>query len=492
MEELTKLVELLENKGKSTTAAFLNYADSSSLETRLYQLIKDNAVESEPELIQNLYGDFTKANAFKMLKTRVKKKLYNQLLFLDLSGFEISFGSNSAELECRHYLQLANMFRVTGETALARIQLQKAMVLAEEVQLIDCQIEAYKALRAILTIHGFNRREYEECISKLAELYTLAEYEKRADELFHNIKFEYKLGANAGNSLINTLKDVTDELKASWHKTNLYTVFRRYHQLMNFYFELNGDFAAYIDYLNQTFDDYRAGKIHKAYFSESFTKYLLVYAYLKNGDYALGIQEAEQLKKKLPEGSKNWFAHLENYFLLAVHAQKFELAEKILLEAFNNKHFKENNQFAQERWTIFYQVYQSAYGFSIPVKLRKKLIVVQQDKKGFNLWCVILDFMTALDNRHTNLIASEAERMKKYIARYLTAKEDARSKYMLKLLVVAGREFPIDAASCRKKSEYLFSKLQEAPVPGYAYAETEIIPYEDLWEIILQKLDASK
>lgn len=487
MEELKKLIEVLEEN--STATALLNFADSSNLETQLYQLIKDGVTENENDIVLHLYGHCDKANAYKMLKSRVKKKLYNQLFFLSPTISRAHSENSIAELDCKKMLFWAASLRTIREDKLAKLQLQKALVLAEQYQLIECQIECYKLMRVMLSNDSFSKKEFVTCTAKLEELYKLLEYEKRANQLYFDIKFEFKQGVIAGAELLDKLKASIVELKECWLQFGLNSVFKRYHSLMNMYYEITGDVTANISYLEQTFALYKAGKIHPAYYSETYNKFILVHAYLKNKDYSLGLAEAAELKKNLAEGSKNWFAHLENYFLLALHSKDYSLSEEILIEVFSNKCFRETNQFAQERWSTIYQIYHNAFGFKIPAKLNKKLKLCYQDKKGFNLWLMILDYMIALDSRDVSILAREVDRIKKYIGKYLTAPDDTRSKYMLKLLLIAGREFPVDAATCRKKGEYLFKKLQQAPTPGYAYAETEIIPYEDLWDVILQKLD---
>jgi hypothetical protein len=45
---------------------------------------------------------------------------------------------------------------------------------------------------------------------------------------------------------------------------------------------------------------------------------------------------------------------------------------------------------------------------------------------------------------------------------------------------------------CRKKGKYLYEKLQVISPPGEAYAEIEIIPYEHIWEMILDILSETK
>ncbi|WP_162426948.1 hypothetical protein [Pontibacter pudoricolor] len=491
MEELSKLIDIIEYKGKFVETAILDYSDNSNLETRLLHLVKYSKPENETWLVKELYGSENKTSAYKMLKSRLKKKLYNQLLFLDIDKLNLSNEVKIYELKCRKILFLAHTLYSFEEVKLAKKQIQNVLSVAEEMQLIEPQVEAYELLRILISDSEYNRKSYDECVQKLKELYKLREIINKADTFYFDIKFDMKLGVESSKKFLTKLSIYVDELYEDWLRSNLGPVFKRYYQLKLVFFEVKGDIAAHIDHINKAFEFYEQGKISDSYFSVSFNKYLLVYSCLLIRDYPKGLAEAEELKYRLEEGSRNWFAHMENYFLLAVHAKDYKKAEDILIEVFGQKFFKYITEIAQERWTVFYLVYQNAFNYSLPLKLKTKLHIVTQDKKGFNLWRLILDYMIALDKLEPDLLSREAERIKKYSSKYLTAAEDARTKYFLKMLLISAREFT-NLENSRKKGQPLFEKLKKAPIPGLAYAELEIVPYEQLWEIILQKIERNK
>lgn len=491
MEELKKLVDVLERKGKTSATALLNFADNSSLEVRLYQLIKEESYSNEALLVEQLYGSADKQNAYKMLKHRVKRKLHNQLFFLDTENKKIVDDLVSVELKCRRHLYLADILRKLQETGLAEQLLKKTEQLAGEAGLISYQIDALEQLRIHYSMYGFDTRAFENCAGKLRELYAVYEVEKKADMLYFDIRFYIKLGVEAHSKFLHELEDRLTEVGKYWQITNSNHIFRRYHQLKMYYYELSGEFDSFITYLKDVFMLYEAGKIHPLYFSVSFNKYLLVFALLRAKQFNEGLTEAEHLKPEIEEGSHNWFAHMENYFLLAVHSRNYQKAEAVLTEAISNKYLPEITTFAQERWLLFYKFMHYISGFTLPAYINKKLKHVPQDKKGYNVWRLILDFILELERGQPDLIAREVERIRKFTAKYLLTKEDARTRLFLKLLLVAGREYN-DVGNCRRKGAYLYNKLQQAPSVGVAYAETEIVPYEHLWEIILQKMTGAQ
>ena len=487
MEELKKLVDVLERKGKASASAILDYSDSESLETRLYQHIKEGRASNEIELLTQLYGNADKVNAFRMLKSRVKRKLYNQLFFLDIEDAKVAYRISVEEFKCRKILYLADALRRVGEVKLAKQHLQKVLEIAGKMQLIDSQIDALKQLRFILAENEYNRKAFNECVAKLEHLHSQQEIERRAEATFYDIRFDLKLGVEASRNLLGKLSGVLDDLKSYWAESGLSSVFRRYHQLRLIYFEVNGDLVSNINYIKEAFEQYYSGKIHRAYFSENYNKYLLAFAYLRSQQFKEGLEIAEALRNELTKDSSNWFAHMENYFLLAVHSKNYPKAEALISEVLNNKYLQETTTFSQERWLLYYKFLNYISGYTISTAQDKVLRHVPQDKKGFNVWNLIIEFLQVLEKQQPELLEREMERIRKFSSKYLNADEDTRTKLFLKLLQLVAREFA-DPKTCRRKGLYLFKKLQQTPVPGIAYAETEIVPFEHLWEIILKKL----
>lgn len=56
MDELKKLIDILERKGKGSASALLNYTDNTNLEMRLYHLAKNDKLDDETLLAEQLYS----------------------------------------------------------------------------------------------------------------------------------------------------------------------------------------------------------------------------------------------------------------------------------------------------------------------------------------------------------------------------------------------------------------------------------------------------
>ena len=111
-----------------------------------------------------------------------------------------------------------------------------------------------------------------------------------------------------------------------------------------------------------------------------------------------------------------------------------------------------------------------------------------KDKQGFNVTILILQYLYFLKRKDTDSLLHRIEAMRKYAGTHLKDNFSDRTKSLFKLLMLVVKE-DFRATQCRKKGRYLYEKLQTISPPGDAYAEIEIIPFEHIWEIILDILN---
>jgi hypothetical protein len=121
-------------------------------------------------------------------------------------------------------------------------------------------------------------------------------------------------------------------------------------------------------------------------------------------------------------------------------------------------------------------------------KLLASIPEYSKDKQGFNVAILVLQFLYYLRAEDTDMLSYLIEGLKKYAGRHLQENFSKRSVYFFKLLMMVVKA-DLDYVESQKKGRVLYEKLQATPVPGDAYAEIEIIPYEQLWAIVLKTLE---
>ena len=110
-----------------------------------------------------------------------------------------------------------------------------------------------------------------------------------------------------------------------------------------------------------------------------------------------------------------------------------------------------------------------------------------RDKRGHNVAILVLQVLHYLRSRNLELVLLRLERLRKYQQRHLTEATMLRSRLFLRLLqVIVEKNF--DPQKAAERGQNLLQHLRDTPPPGEAFAEVEIIPYENLWEIVLNLL----
>jgi len=110
-----------------------------------------------------------------------------------------------------------------------------------------------------------------------------------------------------------------------------------------------------------------------------------------------------------------------------------------------------------------------------------------RDKRGHNVAILVLQLLHFLRERNLEAVMLRLERLRKYQQRHLYEANTLRSRLFLRLLpTIVEKNFVVDRIAERGKA--LLQQLRDTPPPGEAFAEVEIIPYEHLWELVLDVL----
>ncbi len=218
-----------------------------------------------------------------------------------------------------------------------------------------------------------------------------------------------------------------------------------------------------------------------------------VYAHLQCRQAREGLELAEDYFKDFHHSSGNWFYFLETYLLLAIHAKQYGQAVQLLQQAHKNPYYRKQRPAAQQRWELYEAYVQFVRPEQSVLKMRHFTQLVQmvpdysRDKQGYNVAILVLQFLYFMQQRDIEGLLARLEGLRKYEQRHLRDPATLRSQLFFRLLVLIVKE-NFKPEACEKKGRPLLERLLAAPLPGQAYGEIEIIPYEDLWELTLGML----
>ncbi|WP_073854956.1 hypothetical protein [Pontibacter flavimaris] len=485
MEEIKALVRITADD--NNVNLLFPQANKNNKEGMLYQNLLTDVYSDDAIASKDLYNSHPNDVKYKMLKHRLKKKLYNNLFFFDYSKQKLK-KAHQKEQECIHLLHHAHLLLRLYERDIALNLTSKVKSIAKDYEYINYLIDALELEMTNFSDKG-DLTKYNSAREELEYYLYIKKYEREAITLFQLLRIQLKKSVKSRRGNLLTFEEDLVRLKLLWQKTKSYETFNAYYKANIIYHEMTGDFSSIVDLTVHSEELLQAGQVNKIRFDADFNKYILVYAHLRAKKLERGLKYAAEFLYAFEEDNPNWFAYMENYFLLALYTRNYLLVETLLHKVFNNPSFKKQQGAAKERWTL-YQAYflllnSTVANFNNSINpFLLSLPEYSKDKQGFNVAILILQFIHYLQKKDTEALLYRIESLKKYILTHLKETFSLRSKTFLKLLILTVTE-DYDAKSSRTKGQKLYQKLVEAPTPGDAFAEIEIVPYEHLWDHIL-------
>ncbi|MBB6611972.1 hypothetical protein H7F15_13055 [Pontibacter sp. Tf4] len=488
MQEIQQLFKVLYNVSSKPGTTAISHKQKG-LEGIFIQGVTQGKYLSDSDAAYQLYGTDQGDVRYKMLKHRLKKKLYNALLTVEIDNNK---GQLQKEVECARLLTIAKLLSKQTEYNLVLTLCSKAIAISQEYQFNDLLLSAYELELSTLTNQG-TLKTYNSKRNTYLQQLKIVSLEKEALSFYQLAKAHLRSTVKVRKALLAELPRIIERLTEIASEIQSFESFLAYYKTSILYYELTGNFSKIISVTQEASDKIASGQISKERFDMAYNAYILVYAHLRAKSYTQGLIYASDYYNLFDITTKNWFAYMENYFLLAVHARQYELAVILLHRVRANTNFNTISSDSKERWQLY-----TAYLFFInpaaPVlknfnyqSFITSITEYSKDKQGFNVAILILQFIYFLKKGDSEGLLYRIESLKKYILTHLKDSFSLRSKLFLKLLMLTVTE-GFDATSCRAKGAKHYQKLMETPTPGDAYAEIEIVPYEHLWELILEEM----
>ncbi len=225
-----------------------------------------------------------------------------------------------------------------------------------------------------------------------------------------------------------------------------------------------------------------------AFFS-GFYNYL-VPALIVQGKYLEGKIAIRQALSNVNKKSNNWSVFTYFHFILEIHNKNYQEAFSIFKKA---NHRGQINLFMEEQWLIvkgylkFLQRIDLIEGdnkFKLD-KLTKNLPIASNDKEGNNINIIILSILLNL-KRNRGQIIDQIEAISKYLQRHL--KGNIRARLFIKMLLTLPK-YNFNPQVIQFRNEALWKQLQKNNIQVVGMSEVEIIPFEDLWPMVLKALE---
>lgn len=431
---------------------------------------------------------------YQMLKSRIRKRLLDLIFTLDIIS-KIKTAYYRELIKCYRLLFAANQLFVLGKISLTFDLLKSAEAVAAKYQFTSLRIIALQQLREL---HGYmgNMKDFEKTSTELLNLTEINSNEILLD----GIDFQFRIMVRgilgkAGTSKfdpesqIKTAKSIFEKSKIKSHR-----MYAAYHRAHIYYYHLKKDHKSVLKQCLQ-FEHYllRGQKFtDMALVAEVALQKLDTCIFLR--DFKTGKLSAIQCDSLYRRGNYNRLIYQQYYFLLCLHTGQTEEAIKVFQEVTGDSSFKKYPEERIERWRIFEAMlnYISPEGklrkFNIH-KFLNEVPILSHDKAGFNLSIIIAQICLLVKRGEIDRVMDKFDSLRSYLKRYITLKENPRSYYFIKLMLMLIKS-DFNVKKCRTASAKYLEFINAESATGQQVLDTmEIIPYDMLWLSLLDNIE---
>jgi len=229
--------------------------------------------------------------------------------------------------------------------------------------------------------------------------------------------------------------------------------------------------------------------------------YNLILCYVHLKEFDKGYELIERCQSSFEEGTFTWFKLQEQAFMLATRTKNYTLAFNIyqkIQPALKSENLPVNILEAWKIYEAYIQFLVAARcidGVEEKDHLRYRqgrflnaIPVYSRDKRGMNIPVLIVQILFGILKCDYSSTMDRIEAIKKYCSRYLKNDDTFRSNCFIHMLLQIP-EAAFHRTAVKRKVTLLEKQLAKtAQQTSFYNNELEIIPYEHLWEILLETL----
>lgn len=503
MKHLLEIVKIVTKKKVKKIEIFddqtLRHKHSKFVQ--FYDAITAGKFKNDRDASNLLYGGAPKDPRYRQLKSRFRRRLLNTLFFLDVNkpnnaDFERAYTNAHKEWAIVKILQ-ANK---ADDTA---AQLTRSILTtAKKFQFTDLIINCSRILRGYAARDG-DEKAFEEYDDNIRHFTGTLDAEIRSEELYQKVILHYYQPITEDNDLPEKINEYSNALASLSERFESPIIFYNLYLVWIMRFELSRSFDTVLEICDRA---ERQIEEKPAYYLED--KLVLFYtkkmsAYLHQRDFRMGKTNAEHYLKKFPEGSDPWFTFMEYYLLLAMHSENHIQALAIFNRALSNSAFKKLDGETREKWFIYeayinYIVNRRNFTQARLPKPKRQYFQLNQflearhdyskAQRNFEILCTTLQLLFWLERKNMAKAEERIDRLRALASRKLDKEVYFRPIQFIKLLHTL-RKADFQTTDPQRIEKHYNPLVQRSFFYRGAIAELEVIPYEKLWEMVLEYFD---
>ena len=501
MKALRELVHIVTNY-KTRSIEIVGESIKNQRIGELYDGILDGTFSNDADAAQHFFNDSAKNPNYRKLKNNLKKRLINTSFFIDTS--QTSFNDlQKAYYNC-HKLWAANKIFVGRSARHAATEIsEKILTQAIKYEFTFLVVDIANYLRGYyggMIGDKVRYRKYKALYYEYKDIW-LAEME--AEGFYIDLITNYTQNKSTKTFVKEIAEEYLAELKDALDKYDTHRLHLYAYLIMIVKDSSVNDYLSMKATCEKAIEFFKSKQAHSKVALASFLHQLVV-SNVQLKEYK-DARDAAVLSSELMEyGTNNWFKSLDLHLLVCLHSGAYRDAYDVYQKAIRHKRFKTIYKNNMENWKlyeayIYYLIGAGKIQFSFeeesklkPFRLGKFLNEVPtfaKDKRGKNIPVLVIQILFMIQKRKYDAAVDRIATIEKYCARHLRKDDTYRSNVFIKMLNLISKSHFHKAAVLRKTEKYREALHAVPPESAGQSFEIEIIPYETLWDFILEHLD---
>ncbi len=500
IDEFKLIVKILDKASVNHLELFTreDFGAKVSKMGKLFQVIKNNEFETMDELKSAFLETSEQEWGFQKLQMRFKEKLANTLFFVDTNSPKFSERAKAYYTIAKRALS-ARMLSERGAIKMANEVAENTIPISMKYEFTDLSLLLLRILKKRYA-REVKLKKLKHYLNLFDELNELFRREVEMEHYLNILIFQENALKDKDKKIIqlkNYDKIVKDAIYYLESDPSVELILSCAPIVLN-YFREKSDFKKFNYWAFYALDLVLA----KQFFSETILDQIiiqLIRGALISKDYLTLLQLEKKYFSKINNINFNWYVRFYYFILTNLHSKQYQIAYDRFTKAFDQKNFKQQPPVITELFLILqaYIHYLIELKKIIPTKdtpdfrLNKFLNQVPEyskDKSGANVSILLIQILFLLKDGKYNKIIDRMEALKLYSYRHLRKDENFRSQCFFRMLNEMIR------ADFKKKgtvfrTEKWLKKLESVKIESYPNAaDKEILPYEDMWELVLEQL----
>lgn len=495
MHDLKELILLLHQHNVHPLRDLEGTKDSKLL--ALYEGIAKGRYHSDEEAAKDLYREQGASSSYRKLKSTLRDRLLEYVFEINTQQEEYS-DYQKAYYECHKQWVIVRFLTGQNANTVALTLANKLLRTAERFDFTLLCMDIASYLRIQYGLRESNPKKFEEATRQFEYFRQVYDAEALAEELYTLLVVRMVNNRSAFTEVVELTKTYAERIHPYMEGFFTYKL-HMYGSLIGLtYYTSQNDYQAALRYCQEAITFFQK-RPYEARVPLQIFYYQELICNIHLRQFEEGKKAAQHCIRLMQEGTFNWFKYRELYLHLLLHTRHYEEAAQLLYATIEHPRFEFLPENVSEIWRIYeaylYFLHRAGKVRQVPkakfklAKFINEFSIFNKDRSGVNIAIIIIKWLMLIQEKQYGRLLDEVESTEQYCYRHLRGENTRRSYYFIKMLLhVPLGQF--ERTVVAEKAARLAESLRSVPLQlANQTHEIEIIPYEDLWEMVLDTLE---